>query len=58
MKKLIYPLLKEGYTSGKLQKETQKRLIPLLQADGLKMSIYARFILQLKVFIKKRLKQL
>jgi len=58
MKNLIYPLLKEGYLSRKLQKETQRRMIPLLPKDGLKMPVYARLFLEIKVFIKKRLKQL
>jgi hypothetical protein len=58
MKNLIHPLLKEGYISRKLQNETQKRIIPLMPVDGLKMPIYLRLFLELKVFIKKRLKQL
>ena len=58
MKNFIHSLLKEGYISRKLQNETQKRLIPLMPADGLKMSVYLRLFLELKVFIKKRLKQL
>jgi len=58
MKNFIHPLLKEGYISRKLQNETQKRIIPLMPADGLKMPIYLRLFLELKVFIKKRLKQL
>lgn len=58
MKNFIYPLLKEGYVSRKLQVETKKRTIPLLPADGCKISFYARLFLEVKLFIKKILKQL
>jgi hypothetical protein len=57
MKNLIYPLLKEGYTSRNLQEETRKRMIPLLPPDGDGMPVYKRFVLRVKVFIKKLLKQ-
>lgn len=57
MKNLIYPLLKEGYLSRKLQEETRKRMIPLLPTDGKKMVAYKRLVLKVKIFIKKILKQ-
>lgn len=58
MKNLIHPLLREGHVPGKLQKETQKRMIPLLPADGSKLQFYGRLVLKIKLFTKKILKQL
>jgi len=58
MKNLIYPLLKEGHISRKLQEETLRRIIPLIPADGPKMSLRARLFLRVKLIIKKVLKQL
>lgn len=58
MKNVIYPLLKEGHISSKLQEEMRKRMIPLLPTDGSQMPIYLRRILKIKSFIKKLLKQL
>lgn len=57
MKKLIYPLLKEGYVPKRLQEETRKRMIPLLPTDGNGMPAYKRLVLRAKVFIKKILKK-
>jgi len=58
MKNVIYPLLKEGHVSRKLQEETRKRMIPLLQTDGSQIPVYLRLILKIRLFIKKVLKQL
>ena len=58
MKNVIYPLLKEGHVSRKLQEETRRRLIPLLPVDGPVIPIYSRLILKIKLLIQKVLKQL
>lgn len=58
MKNVIYPLLKEGHVSRKLQEETRRRMIPILPIDGTPVPIYLRLILKIMLFIKKVLKQL
>jgi len=58
MKNVIYPLLKEGHVSRKLQEETRRRMIPILPTDGTQVPTYLRIVLKIKLFIKKVLKQL
>ena len=53
MKNMMYPSVEIEYTKNKLQEETRKRMIPLLSADGSKISLRERLILRIKLLIKK-----
>lgn len=53
---MIYPSTEIEYTQKKLLEETRKRMIPLLPADGSKISLCERLVLRAKLFIKKILK--
>ncbi len=55
MKNMIYPSIEIEYTQRKLQEETRKRMIPLLPADGSKISLCGRLVLRVKLLIKKLL---
>lgn len=55
MTKIIYPMLKDGYVSPRLQQETAERIIPLLPIEGERLRWYQSIWLKVKVVIKKLL---
>lgn len=55
MTKIIYPMLKDGYVSPRLQQETAERTIPLLPIEGERLHWYQSIWLNVRVIIKKLL---